>query len=80
MSRRHQGIVKRYEPARRFGFIIWNATVDDKTVLFFHIKEVHAGEDILDIPSGCEVEFSITHDGQGRQKAVDVRFVGEAAA
>ena len=59
MSRRHQGIVKRYEPARRFGFIIWNATVDDKTVLFFHIKEVHAGEDILDIHPGAKSNFRL---------------------
>jgi cold shock CspA family protein len=80
MSRRHQGFVKRFDPAKRFGFLVWNGTVDNATVLFFHVKECERADDILDLPEGVEVEFSLARDGQGRQKAVDVRFIGESAA
>jgi cold shock CspA family protein len=69
MQGREQGIVKRFYPDRGFGFIGRTGDQD----LFFHIHDVEPGDGV--IREGGRVEFSLTLDQVGRQRASGVELV-----
>lgn len=71
MSDKIQGIVARYNPVRRYGFIRYSTEE-----IFFHQLEV---QDLLELPQGKRVEFEI---GSHKDKpvAVKVRPIPERSA
>jgi cold shock CspA family protein len=66
---RDQGLIKRFYPDRGFGFIGRAGKQD----VFFHIHDVEPGG--AEIREGARVEFSLTLDQVGRQRASSVKVV-----
>ena len=70
MQGREQGIVKRFYADRGFGFI---GRTGDQDV-FFHIHDVvFRGDEV--VQEGGRVEFSLTADQIGRERASGVELV-----
>jgi CspA family cold shock protein len=64
------GTIKRYDPAKGFGFI---QREDRQPDVFFHINNVHGG----DLTVGQRVDFEVTEDRRhlGKLHAVEVYTV-----
>lgn len=71
MSKIYQGVVKMFNGAKGYGFIINN---DNQNEHFVHISEIiDKGNDILE--PGDHVEFAIGPGRNGKIQCVDVRIV-----
>ena len=66
---RERGLVKRVYAERHFGFIKRAGAQD----LFFHLSDVERGA--VEIREGSSVEFSLTLDQIGRERASGVELV-----
>jgi cold shock CspA family protein len=66
---REQGVIKRFYSIRHFGFIGRTGERD----LFFHVADVDRGDS--EIREGSSVEFEVTMDQAGRQRASAVVLV-----
>ena len=69
MQGREQGLIKRFYADRGFGFIGRAGKQD----VFFHIHDVEPGG--AEIREGARVEFEITLDQIGRERASAVELV-----
>ena len=69
MQEREVGVIKRFYSIRHFGFI-GRAGAQD---LFFHIHDVERGA--VEIREGSPVEFEVTADQIGRQRASAVEVL-----
>lgn len=63
---REQGVIRRFYTERHFGFIKRAGAQD----LFFHLSDVERGD--AEIREGSPVEFEVTLDQLGRQRASGV--------
>ncbi|MBS3784883.1 MAG: cold shock domain-containing protein [Anaerolineae bacterium] len=68
-SGEQRGVVKWYEPKKRYGFITMQ-TGDD---IFFHRNAIAEGEE-RDFTEGATVTFSVTESDKGPE-ATDVKFM-----
>ena len=64
------GTIKKFIPEKGYGFIARPGQPD----VFFHINSVDQ-KDRLNIEEGKSVEFTPDKDGQGRDRAKEVRLV-----
>ena len=71
MQVREVGVIKQYYSVRHFGFIKRSGAQD----LFFHRSDVEPGG--AEIREGARVEFEITLDQIGRERASGVELVAE---
>lgn len=72
MQVREQGLIKRFYADRGFGFIGRTGKQD----VFFHIHDVvFRGDEV--VQEGGRVEFSLTLDQIGRERASGVEFLAE---
>jgi CspA family cold shock protein len=69
-SGEQQGVVKWYEPKKRYGFITLRSGDD----IFFHRNAITEGNE-KDFSEGAKVTFSVTESEKGPE-ATDVKLVG----
>jgi len=69
-SGERRGVVKWYEPRKRYGFITMRSGDD----IFFHRNAIAEGKE-KDFTEGANVTFSVTESDKGPE-ATDVKLVG----